>query len=181
MMTPVRPLRRRVTARSSSRSVDGSSRDDASSRTTRPGSFRNTRANATSCASPADNPRPPAPSGVSSPAGRARSHSASPSSPKTSPRRWSVTVRSNTATLSRSVPWNSWTSWVTRPIRPRSASRPACRMSVPPRRTAPSVGSYRRNSSRAIVVLPEPVRPSSPSTSPGSTQQETSRRTGSDA
>ena len=40
----------------------------------------------------------------------------------------------------------------------------------------PRVGSYRRNSRRASVVLPLPVRPSRPSTVPGSRRNETSRR-----
>ena len=56
MMMPVRPWSSLLTARSTNASVAGSSRDDASSRMTRPGSFRNSRAKASNCASPADKP-----------------------------------------------------------------------------------------------------------------------------
>ena len=69
MMIAVRSRSSLSTARSMSCSVAGSSRDEASSRMTRPGSRKKTRVKASNCASPAESPRPPVSSWVSSPSG----------------------------------------------------------------------------------------------------------------
>ena len=58
-MTTVRPEKRRSVATASNASVAGSSRDEGSSRITTPGSWRKTRAKASSCCSPADRPLSP--------------------------------------------------------------------------------------------------------------------------
>ena len=51
--------------------------------------------------------------------------------------------------------------------------------STPTSRTAPPVGSSKRSSSRVSVVLPLPVRPSTPSTLPAGTSADTPRTTSS--
>ena len=111
--------------------------DEASSSTTSPGSLRKTRARATSCASPAERPRAVEPSSVSSPsAGReppieveGGEHLAEPGV---------LDVGSNRVTLSRKVPANSCTSWVTSPT--RRGGRRGARCERRCRRASPRLG-----------------------------------------
>ncbi len=172
--TAVRPVTRRSTARSTSSSVSGSSRLDGSSRITRPGSDKNARGSASSCASPADTPDPSGPSSVSSPAGRAASHDPRPSSSSRRTRSSSGAVCvPNNVRFSRNDARNSCTSWVTIATRRRRSAMPIDRMSTPSSSTSPSSVSYRRSASRVMVLLPLPVRPTSPSECPASMRRST--------
>ena len=174
MMIAVRPASSPSTARSISRSVAGSRRDEASSRITSAGSRSMTRVNASSCASPADRPDD---STVFRPAGSALYHSSSPSCARAAWMRSSGMPSSNSVRFCRSVALNICTSCVTIPTARRSSRVCTPRMSTPPSRMAPPVGSYSRASSRATVVLPLPVRPNSPSTRPGASVKSSPRST----
>src|SRR5579864_3644375 len=57
------------------------------------------------------------------------------------------------------VSWNRWASWVTTPTASCSDSWVTSRRSSPPMRTAPSLGSYSRDTRWVIVVLPAPDGP----------------------
>jgi len=171
---PVRLCNSRSIARSSSCSVAGSSRDEASSRITSAGSLRKTRAKANSCASPADRLEPPASSCVSKPFGNVRYQLNNPSSSSASRMRASSMLRLKKVRLSRTLAANNCTSCVTIPTRWRKLLRLTSRTSTSPMRIAPTAGSYRRNSKRVIVVLPLPVRPSRPNTRPSGRSNDTS-------
>ena len=84
MTNVVRPFISSPTASAMRRSVSGSTRAVASSRTTRSGSRSHTRARASSWACPADSPAPPAPSGRSIPASTSASSPACRSACSTS-------------------------------------------------------------------------------------------------
>jgi len=135
--------------------------------------------NASSWPSPAESPRPLLCSSVSSPSARDANHSERPSVSMTSRMRSSEMERSKKVRLSRTVAWNSCTSCVTSPTRRRSWYNVGWRTLTPPSARSPDVTSYKRNTSRASVVLPEPVRPSRPSTRPGPRCRFTSSSTGS--
>ena len=145
MTIPVRPSISASMASSMCRSVAGSSRDDASSRMTRPGSRRNTRANASNWASPAESssPRISESRPARSPGTRdgRRSHVLSPIRSRTASIRESSIESSKNVRLSRTDAWKSCTSCVTIVDRRRMSSRSADRRSIPPTLTAPPVGS----------------------------------------
>ena len=161
-MNVVRPTISWATAASMRSSVAGSTRAVASSSTTRSGWRSHTRARASSCASPGRQPG----TRRRRAGGRCRRRPATPS-PTVAQRgdstASSLGAGSNSVTLSRIVPSNSSTSWGTRATRRRSSaigmSRDAAR-----RRAAPCPWSARRGAarSRENVVLPLPVRPTTP-------------------
>ena len=72
------------------------------------------------------------------------------------------------------VSWNRCASWVTTPTTSCSESSVTSRMSWPPMRTAPSFGSYIRETSWVIVVLPAPDGPTSAVSLPAGAVNETS-------
>ena len=78
----------------------------------------------------------------------------------------SVGAGSNSVTLSRTVPANSSTSWGISATRRRSSASGMSAIGTPPSRTVPSVGSTSRSSRRENVVLPLPVRPTTPTERP---------------
>jgi len=168
---PVRPASNDRVARVTRSSVRGSIRAVASSSTTSPTSRTSSRANATSCCSPADRVVPPVPSRVSSPAGRAATQSVSPSAVKAASTSARGTGRCS-ATFSASVADSSSVRWVTTPT---ACRRPvSCRFvtSRPPSQTCPGGGSTARESTLATVDLPEPVRPTSAHVVPAGTCRE---------
>ena len=75
----------------------------------------------------------------------------------------------NTVRLSRTLARNTSTSCVTMPIRRRRPLADRSRTSMPPTDTVPSSVSHSRASSRPIVVLPLPVRPTTPTVVPAGT------------
>ena len=83
--------------------------------------------------------------------------------------------------LSPIVPWNSMVSCDTTAIMRRSASGSSARRSCPSIRTLPDCGSYSRSSSRTIDDLPEPLGPTMPTRSPGSTTNDRPRCAGAPA
>ena len=81
-------------------------------------------------------------------------------------------------TLSRIVPSNSSTSWGTSATRRRSSAIGMSAIGTPPRATVPWVVSTSRSSSRENVVLPLPVRPTTPTDRPPAMSTSTSWRIG---
>ena len=78
--------------------------------------------------------------------------------PARAPRRWRRAGRRSR--FSRTVPWNRNTSWLTKPIAPRSDAERELVDRVRRRRVMrPAVGSYSRSSSLTTVLLPAPVAP----------------------
>ena len=172
---PVRPEISRSAARTTRASVTGSMRAVASSRTTTLTSRTRSRANATSCSSPADRLVPPGPRTVSRPSGSPATHSVRPSSATAA----STTVRgtsSKRVMLSARVPARTSVRWVTTPTAERSCCRSRSRTSTPPRNTMPRGGSTARESREARVDLPDPVRPTRAQVWPAVSRRSTSRR-----
>ena len=65
-------------------------------------------------------------------------------------------------------------SWNTTAVQPSSERRSTSRVSRPSQQTRPELGRYSPASSLASVVLPDPLAPTSATTSPGSIRRETS-------
>lgn len=65
-------------------------------------------------------------------------------------------------------------SWNTTAVQPGSERRSASRVSFPSQQTRPALGRYSPASSLASVVLPDPLAPTSATTSPGSIRREMS-------
>ena len=119
-------------------------------------------------------PRPPCPARRA--ARRSAPRSAPPGTPRSARPRWPPAGRS--CRLARIVSWNMCASWVTTPTASCSESRVTSRRSWPPMRTAPSSGSYSRDTRWVIVVLPAPDGPTSAVSCPGGAWKVTSRSTG---
>src|SRR5205823_8824020 len=83
--------------------------------------------------------------------------------------------RGTSPTFRATVKWgNNPTSWMTYPMRRRKRVAARSRARAPAIRTSPVVGSSRRLMSFSVVVLPDPLRPSSTTVSPAPTVKETS-------
>ena len=82
------------------------------------------------------------------------------------------------AMFARTVSWHSATSWKTMANWDSSHAWVASRTSTPPTRTVPESASQKRPTRRAIVVFPPPEGPTIAVTVPGSTEKDTSLRTG---
>ena len=165
MMNVVRPTISWLTAAEICCSVAGSTRAVASSRTTRSGLRSHTLASASSWACPADRPAPPAPSGRCTPPSTRTSRPTARSASSTAA---SVGAGSYSVTLSRTVPSNSSTSCGTSATRRRNSAMGMSATGTPPSSSRPWVGSTRRSRRRENVVLPLPVRPTTPTERPPS-------------
>ncbi len=82
------------------------------------------------------------------------------------------------AMFSAMVPANSVGRWGTQAIRARQCSGSSSRRSTPAQVMRPSVGSARRISSLAIVLLPAPLGPTRAAIRPGSRTSSTPASTG---
>ena len=142
----------------------------ASSSTTTCTSRTSSRANATSCSSPAESVVPPGPSNVSSPSGRPATQSSRRSS-RTAASTSARGTSEKSAMFSASVPARTSVRCVTTPTAARSFCRSIPATSRPPRKTEPGSGSTARDSSDASVDLPEPVRPTRATVSPAGTRR----------
>ena len=79
--------------------------------------------------------------------------------------------------FSRTVPSKRKTSWLTRPITPRSSVNDSSRTSVPSTVTRPRRRVVEPSSSLTIVLLPAPVRPTTACVSPAGTSMSRPRST----
>ena len=79
--------------------------------------------------------------------------------------------------FSRTVPLNSAGSCGTSPIEPRRSSKDSERTSIPSSVIRPVVTSQKRGMSKATVVFPAPLGPTSATTSPGAIANDTSHNT----
>ena len=137
---PARPPSSLSSARSISRSETGSSRDDASSSTRGPGpSGTRGRKRAVAPRRPRGRRRRPARCRAHWAGGRASRRGRGRSAPRRCARRRPRHRRD--VALSRTEASKSCTSWVTRPMRPRSSGKVASRMSSPSSAMRPAVGS----------------------------------------
>ena len=141
MTIEVRPLISSAMPRSITRSVSGSTLAVASSRIRISGSRASARANATSWRSPDEKLAPRSRTRASSPSGRDAITRSAPTRRAAARMRSSSIVASPRPMLSRSVPANMNTSWLTATIRRRSVRVSIARMSAPSIRISPDRAS----------------------------------------
>src|SRR5680860_1163608 len=146
----------------------------ASSRTTTPGALSSSRASASRCFSPPESRCPRSPTTVSSPCGSDRTRSQTWAA-RSADSSWASSAAGRAySRFARTVSWNRCASCVTTPTRSCNDSIRADRRSTPPTRTTPDDGSYSRETSAVIVVLPAPEGPTRATSSPGAALRETS-------
>ena len=156
-------------------SVCTSTDDSGSSRTSTGGDPNTARARASRWRWPPESVYPCSPTRVSSPHGRSHTKPACATSIARFSS-WSDTMGRPITRFSCTEAEKRIGSSNANPMCDRSERSRISRTSIPSSRTLPSVTSYRRGTRYESDVLPLPVRPTSPTVSPGSTTRLRSRR-----